>query len=408
MEAYSDKKHNILSKIYNLRALSFNQIKTYIFENQSERYCQKIVNELVKDNLLEKNGHTLDNSYYYLTRKGMTYLKKNSIIMIGGGLWYDADNVKTPAQLKISTLDHQLELNSFILEFEKRYANEGIKYYSEFTMNLYFSDIIRPDSIIETDDTIYFLEMDMNTERKTRLMQKWESYRRYLISPLFKDFGKKVKVFFILGSKIQNTATRERNLRQFILDNLEDIINPYFNLYIDTQDGLFDYLEKEKNTPANIKTSFQWKGFKCEKARFSEESISKYYYKDYIFKTDKDGSIVKESNSLMEFIVDDYTDKSLLVIKNIKAYPTFNTMFKKLRKREIKYLVIIDDIKEAVQMCELAGTYSDNIYFICMNDLKGGQQLTEILYGVGSDKEVYKVSSKDLRIRDRIEVKKGL
>ena len=406
-ENYFDKKHEILSKIYNLRVLSFNQINTYIF-NESKRYCQKIVSELINDGLIEKHGYPLNNSHYFLTRKGLTFLKKNKIIMIGGGLWLDIDRLKTPSQLKIDTLNHQLELNDFILEFEKRYSDREIKYYSEFTMFYYFSDIIRPDSIIETSDTIYFLEMDMNTERKSRLIQKWENYRQYVTSSKFRDYKKDVKILFILGTKIQNSQAREDNLKRYIIENLQDVLQPKFNAYIDTQENLFKHIEKEELTRSNVKTSFQWKGFKVEKGKFTRQNISDYVFSFYIFKTDTKGNIASDMNTLMEFVVDDYRDGNLFTIKNIIEYPSFASSFKSLRKRDIKYLVIVKDIREALALCQITGVFSAGIYFVTSDDLKSSSPLTDILYTVGSDNNIYKVSKDDIRITTLVDIRKGL
>ena len=55
MDKLNAKAHLILSYLYQLRVLSYNEIKEFIIPDLSESYADKILKSLVKDEYIEKN-----------------------------------------------------------------------------------------------------------------------------------------------------------------------------------------------------------------------------------------------------------------------------------------------------------------------------------------------------------------
>ena len=59
MDKLSQKEYKILSYLYQLRVLTFQEIEEYILKDTSRRYIENIVSKLVKDEYIEKHGRRI-------------------------------------------------------------------------------------------------------------------------------------------------------------------------------------------------------------------------------------------------------------------------------------------------------------------------------------------------------------
>ena len=78
-------RHIVLSKIYALRVMSYNQIYEFVFKenNQKQSTCEEIVKKMVAEGLLEKIGTPKTTAKYFIAKAGIKALKEHGIIPIG-------------------------------------------------------------------------------------------------------------------------------------------------------------------------------------------------------------------------------------------------------------------------------------------------------------------------------------
>lgn len=366
MKKYNEKIHTLLSYLYQFRVLTYDQIYQSVFSDCTDSYCQKILKSAVSEfAAVCKNGFYLKDSYYTISRTGITLLKSWGIIRIE-----DKNEVIFPDKLLSSSdikladtkVSHQLALNQFVLDF---FAT-GIpaKYYDEIYVSSIFRNI-RPDGVLLIGNTCYFLEMDMATERKQRLMQKWESYRNFLTSGEQEKLGYKIRVLFIIESA--DITTRTKNLEEYILDNLSDFISPTFNIYIGKSQPLLSLIQKQqKKEPPEIVSLLQDRGFSVTSGLFKTDMLSGYSYRYYVYKKRKDGGIETVNGIPVEFVLDDATGEvsNLLVAKNTTLYPSFAAAFGNSQGRNIPYVVSLPSVRDAYHIQKIRDTFDYDISFI--------------------------------------------
>lgn len=243
---YNRPLHLILSRIYILRTLSYYQVRNYVLEDNTESYVDKVLKTAVSKKYIEKIGRLKKDSYYLITRLGISYLKEYGIIEINTRINEFVSrpiHYLTAGQLAFKPVykNHQIALNEFVLKFAENFENMDFKYCDEKNVTDLIPNI-RPDGILFFDDTMYFLEMDMNTERAARLKRKWQNYRYFIQSTEFTQLDFDIKVLFILGGNVTSSSERKYFLWKLINDNLGDAINDRFNFYVDTEDILLDLI----------------------------------------------------------------------------------------------------------------------------------------------------------------------
>ena len=173
---YNKLNHEILSRLYQFRVLSYSEIYNYIFKskNLKESYCDKILKTvLLKNGFAKKSGYYKSEATYQITQKGINYLKKTGIIKLDGLSLEDDPLMLTASELRMkeNIVKHQTSLAHFILEWS---STDRFDYYDEKYVSKILNGV-KPDGLVITDDIYYFVEMDMNTERKTSLLKKWNS-----------------------------------------------------------------------------------------------------------------------------------------------------------------------------------------------------------------------------------------
>lgn len=70
------KEHQILSALYNLRCLNFNQIYALCFNGCSERSCTNQLSKMVSAKLISKSGYHRDTAYYMLCKRELIIFAK--------------------------------------------------------------------------------------------------------------------------------------------------------------------------------------------------------------------------------------------------------------------------------------------------------------------------------------------
>lgn len=394
---YIDKKTEIISYIYQLRVLSYSEIYDYFFKSKglAEGYCNKIVKEMVYNKLLEKFGKRKTNSYYFITNNALKMIKENGLKLIGSDKSSTASLI--PAhRIKIdeNLINHQLNLNHFVLEYEAK-SEIPFNYYDEKFVSQVFPGA-RPDGLIREGNRVLFLEMDMNTEDKRALNKKWENYRQLFMSESFYNMKENALIVFIQGGNMSNKSKRSSFLRKQIDNNLGDFIGPKLNAVIDSEEKLLAHLFT-KNHKDTI-SRFIAMGYNVYKGSTNQESLSGCEFTLYINRTDEKGKIIDRQGVYDEFLVDDMTDGNLYSFRKISNYDSILSKFKFIHKRNLKYIVISESESEAYRTTLDTGNFNFYVYYTTPSRLSS-LPLHEALFQVDSFGEKWHFSGPDLRIR---------
>ena len=390
------RKHLLLSYIYQLRVLSYNLILTYIFPDTNPSYCIRLLKMYTAEGYIEKTGTRYDNCYYYITRQGQEFLKNYGIIPIGGKTKEYPEKYLIPAHLKLNDMivQHQLNLNEYVLRYVNTYQGE-LRYYDEKYVGAIFKHI-RPDGVLYHDGIYYFLEMDMNTERKTRLRLKWDNYRQFLGSEEYAHIEAHVKVMFILGGEVCDTSVRKYNLKKYIDDNLYGYINDDFNLYIDTPDNLLNLTSKRKDVLSNVRNVLESTGFRMYKG--TDTAIPKYTF-DYRAAIMKDGKILSKNGIPYDFMVDIMTDENMYTYRKIAVYPEMNTEYKYVKGFNLNLLRVVKSEMEAYKVAKDTGVYSARVFYTTADRLRD-YSFYSALFQVDKNGYLYHFSNNDLGTKE--------
>lgn len=340
---YSTRLHLILSRIYRLRAVSYSQISKYILSGLSENYVDKIVKAAVADGYLIKNGRLKTEAYYFITKKGISYLKEYGVIELGA---YSGEFVNRPVSFlsagevsfKPVYQKHQLALNEFVFMFEEVFGESFFTYCDEKNASMLVKNI-RPDGVLLFNDTLYFLEMDMNTERAARLQKKWRSYRYFASSTEYTHFKYDIKVLFILDGGVSDTSERKYSLWKMIIDNLGDLISNKFNFYVDTEKNLIDLMISDV-THHKLMTA---------KELFDKSmmvNLGRQFGCDLLLKSRESLGLAGE-----DFFCD--TFNGLSTICRIINFAKFRTLYKMKKGNEIGYIIVLDQDNDAKRIGEV-------------------------------------------------------
>lgn len=364
----NERQLNILTSVYSFRTLSYSQIYRFLFKNNglAESYCDKNIKLLVSNNLLEKVGTRKENIYYFLTQKGINLLRRNNI---------DAPMPSFKLKIKENNIKHQLNLNQFVLEFTEKFPDCDYEYFDEIFVSAIFPNV-RPDGILKIGNVCYFLEMDMNTERKQSLKTKWEHYRNFLNSSTFSDRDYEIKVLFILENVGENTK-RKQNLQSYILEFLSDKIDNNFNIYIDTPSNLFEFLTKELSSSSSkdiIRDYFLDFNFAMSKKNFTNEALMNFSFARYVYMIDEKRDIVKKGNIPMEYIVDDFSNNDLYTLRKLEKFPQLSSAFKLSTKRDLKYILIVKSEEEIYKTIKKHNLMFEDVYFTTLQRLENNQK----------------------------------
>lgn len=355
------KKLEILSYLYQLRTLSYKEIYNFLFqrENLADSYCHRLIRELISDKLIEKLGYHKTDMYFFITNAGIKELKTNGIFIIGQSdlstlpIYYTAKKLK----IKDHNINHQLSLNHFVLTYG---THQTFDYFDEKYISLLFSGC-RPDGIIKEPGRLLFLEMDMNTERKRALEEKWKHYRIFLDSEEYFNLNTPIKVLFILGGGIDYGSRRATLLRDQIYTFLFDQLSENFNMIIGTEDTIINGLRYDNRE--SIRISLAKQGYNIKKGRIKDDSLSGFNFDFYINKNTSEGTILFKGGFSEEFLIDDVTDCNMYSYSKLRSADSFISKFSHTYGRDIKYIAVMDSEETAFNIFREIEYPNLNIYF---------------------------------------------
>lgn len=380
----SEADQQTLIKLYQLRCLSIQQayrlyyqstvdFKTFVKKNLSEL----VQLELVKLNHYKENefGITLENEGVQVVRQLLNlppniFTKDKRMVQRG---YLRASDLRVLPRF----MNHQIHLNEFILQFEARfqakYSQYRYKYFDEKHLTHYLS--IRPDGLLHLFDVDLFLEMDMGTETKKALEQKWRHYRQFITNEDFK-YQERRMIIFMFCEGTEDVQSR----RELILKTSFEILGDYFSNQIDMYIGsteelthlLFEkliphWLQEDPSLP-NWQRLLKAKGFKLFRATQFNQYFKKGHYQLFAQLPLKNH---QGDHLLQEFFLDDWRAQRLAICTNIAFFYQNLKHLERAYPRPVNYLICTNDETQCQELLTILQLLNEkNVYFTTIERLK--------------------------------------
>ena len=371
---------DLLHHLYLNRCLTYQQAITFIYQSSQsiERFYRSTVKRLIKLGVVERMEYKPHEYVLFLTTLGVDIVRENKEIpyeifnpdtkIVKRG-YYRAGELKMNPRL----VNHQVHLNQFVLEFKERAKERGLKwkYYDEKYVSQYFT--IRPDGLIQLMDTDFFLEMDMGTESKKQLIDKWNNYRDFVRTGEFTNRERKIMILFITEN-VKNVEGRKDLVRFTVVQQMLDLLNESFDMVVGSKNELLDMMMDtlipniQEANPAKhqiLDVLAKKHSFKTDLAYPLREALNEMDYEFYIRKTNPGNNrIVQEDGRLQEYVLDDYTHEPMSILNRIQFHEKSANVFELHFKRRVGYIVVVNDIEKLKKDLKIADSmHIEQVYF---------------------------------------------
>lgn len=379
MQKYTDRDFEALYSLYLYRCLSFDQLYDLHYKKSIKGtrevgpdYFRKKLTKFKTDGLIEENTH-LDKTVpilYSILPDGVTALRKhfcfpNNI--------YNSERKRvergylTYSEVKVSYrfMPHQYNLNCFTLEAQELLDKYNVKgeYYDEKQIPPVLS--IRPDAVTMTDKFDIYYEMDMGTETKHQLEEKWAHYRDFLFSSK-NDPNKRKIILFICADrgKINN---RIDVIKSTIASHFIDCIGKDVELYVGTPKKLMaiiktkiiqEYFGLENALSQELRTALIKSGFQIAEASQLKSDFDNIKFLYYI----------KNQNE-KDYMVDEFFGEPLGAMNRIAYYNKYNVGYKKTYKKDIPLILVATSEEAILNNCSIFNINPENVYFTTIRRL---------------------------------------
>lgn len=381
------KDLEVLHNIYLLRCLTVSQIYLNYYQEDYtgvQDFRNKKLHELLETGAIEEILFSADNSAIFLTRLGIDVVVSEfkipiNIVNENGQVsrgYHRAHELK----LQPKNIPHQVHLNQFMIDFKTIYQYKNLtipwEYYDEKYLSQYRK--IRPDGMIRMLDVDLFLEMDMSTESKAQLTEKWKNYKWFLNSAEHRN-DQKVIVLFI----IENTdliENRKNLIKLTAGDIVLDDIDDTFEIIVGTKEELLTIvfnqlipdIKKTNYRKANIVNLLTSRyGFNVSDASILQKKLGNQDYGFFVRKLDESNNLLVEYNRIQGFLVDYCYRDSLSTIAKISYLDSNLAEFNYYYKWKPSYIIITDDLEHLYQDLKLFKLDRlNNIYYTTISDLQ--------------------------------------
>ena len=319
--------------------------------------------------------------------------------------YYRASELKMLAK----NIPHQVHLNQFMLDFKTFYENSQIslnwEYYDEKYVSIYTK--IRPDGMISILDTDLFLEMDMSTESKAQLIDKWKHYKAFLNSVEHRNNDRKVIVLFIVDNT--NLIENRKNLikltaQDIVLNDIDDkfeiIVGTKEELLKEVFQTIIPDLMETNYKKSKLASALCNLNFDVVSAIPLANKLSNSDYGYFIRKLDKSNNLIIENSKVQGYFVDYYTDNSLSFLAKVAYLDRNLSNFHYYYKWTPSYILVCDDINRLYNDLKLFKLdCTNNVFFTTVERLQT-LPFHEALFQFNFDGDMF--SFKNSGLRDRI------
>ena len=387
MNSLDDKDLNVLHQIYLLRCLTVSQIYYNYYQEDYigvQEFRNEKLHKLLDTGAIEEILFSSDNSAIFLTRVGIDVVvnKFKIPINIVGDNGQILRGYRRAHELKLQpkNIPHQVHLNQFMIDFKTIYNYKELEipwdYYDEKYVSQYRK--IRPDGLIRMLDVDLFLEMDMSTESRAQLIDKWKNYKWFLNSVEHRN-DRKVIVLFI----IENTdliENRKNLVKLTAADMVLDDINDTFEIIVGTKEELLTIvfnqlipdIQKTNYRKANIVNVITSRhGFNVSDASTLQKKLGNQDYGFFIRKLDELNHLLIENDRIQGYLLDYCYRDTLSTIAKISYLDNNLTDFNYYYKWKPNYIIITDDLEHLYQDLKLFKLDRvKNVYYTTIKDLE--------------------------------------
>ena len=428
IEKISSDEIKALYSIYLYRCLTYKQIFKMHFLKKFDsvtNFEDEILKKWIALGIAKKIYFKHNNYVMFLTTRGVDILRieydfpsnildSNKQVIQRG--YFRANELEMHPRL----INHQVHLNQFVLDF-KRYCNVSDKEYGTNLYNKlkYFDEkhisshqSIRPDGLLSLMDIDFYIEMDMSTESKKQLEEKWERYRRFLLSQSTKNIQNERKIIVLFIVEKSKDLEKRKNLvklttSQVLLDQFD---SQYFDLHVGSSKEMLNIVfnnilpsfECRSQNQNSLLSILSKEDFLVSHGYNIKHRFENIEYDYYIRKVNKDNSLKMENKRPIEFLVDDYRDGSMCVLNRISYHMKNNVLFKNTYGRDIPLLVIIQSLKSIMTDLELIDFNFDSnslVYFLNLEEVQGNN-IIESVFQIDGLGNIYKF--KDYSLSSKI------
>ena len=296
-----------------------------------------------------------------------------------------------------------------MFDFKDKHASNtqlpSFKYFNEKFVSKY--KFIRPDGMISINDIDFFLEMDMGTENKKQLIEKWNNYRLFMNTTEFRQSQSKIVVLFILNTPKASLQSRKNLVRSTIYETLIDAFDDKFDVYIGTRNELI-HAVFDKILPLNTNSYFfdesVMEKLIAKKHRFTVghgDKLKKVFYDAsygyYIRKINEKNRITIVDGKVQEFLFDEYFFSPMSVLNKLVYLKKNSSLFKINYKRDISYVILISNPKQMFIDLAITGLVGvPNIYFTTIDRLSQ-KGFHESLFTYDHEGNIYRYTSPSLK-----------
>jgi hypothetical protein len=308
---------------------------------------------LIKLGVVDKVEFNLDNHALFLTTVGVDIVRQavqlpteifNPDTKTFKRGYYRAGELRISPRL----VNHQVHLNQFVLEFMALAKDRQHKwnYYDEKHVSQYFT--IRPDGLIQIYDTDFFVEMDMGTESRTQLLDKWHHYRDFFRSQEYQEKEKKIVVLFVTEN-IKKTQSRKDSVRYTASQALIDVFGEGFDLHVGSKSEILellfeqlipDMVQQNDTKSKMLRLLQQYHEFSIAPGERLKPLLHDTSYEYYMRSLNEDGGIRSIFGRVQEFLVDDYTTQPLSVLHKLTYHKRNANSFRLKMGRSIPYIIV--------------------------------------------------------------------
>lgn len=346
----------LLYRLYQYRCLTIRQSFRELYQETYDdlgAFEEDRLELLITLGVVDKVEFNLENHALFLTKIGVDIVRE--AVQIEREI-FDEDTKKvkrgyyTAGELRISPrlINHQVHLNQFVLEFKALAQDYGYNcnYYDEKFVSQYFT--IRPDGLIQIFDTDFFVEMDMATENKSQLIDKWSHYRDFFRSQEYQEKEKKIVVLFVTENT-KNLQSRKDLVRYTASQSLIDVFGDNFDMHIGSKAELLkllfeqlipDMVQENDNKAKILRLLQQYHDFSIAPGERLKPLLHNTIYEFYIRRLNEDGGIRSLFGRVQEFLVDDYTTQPLSVLHKLTYHKRNANSFRLKMGRTIPYIVV--------------------------------------------------------------------
>lgn len=388
LRTFSQRDMDALKSIYSYRCLSLSQIYELHYkksarskEDVSDMYCRKKISDFSGLDLIEKTVYG-EHEVFFLTSRGVDVVK--SYFDLPANI-YDGKKQAVrrgyyrASELKISDkyINHQVHTNQFLIDFAVKEYDILWKYYDEKHISHFTG--IRPDGLLAFADVDFFIEMDMGTESKKQICDKWVNYRNFLNSSEYHSMERKIVMLFVIEG-VTKIEERINLVKHTIADSFMDAIDSGFDVYVNTSENLLKMIEAKYIVPLGSDASFlsdckasliEEHGFDIAPGHKVTGFFNGMEFSFYGRRRTATNTIIVENNKVQEYVFDEYSFAPFSVLKKIAYLEQGNLYFRQKFAREISYVVIVESEKQIyyeLKMLDLLGIY--NVYYTTLERLK--------------------------------------